>query len=109
MSIFQRIISKLRDMVHAIGEKIEERRAASLQEKLAELAKGTAYTDWPNSVEDLAYLVGEDGSYNGRRELWSDLGMEGVYKGTEKQNMALHARLLLELPTHGIPWPKVPA
>jgi hypothetical protein len=117
MSIFDRVISRLRDIlgtvreevherVEEVRERIEERRAASLKEKLAELAKGTPYTNWENSSEDLVYVVGEDGSFDGRKELWTHFRMEGEYKGTAKQNIALHARFLAELPSQGIPWPK---
>lgn len=117
MSIFDRIVSKLRDLVHGIGdavhekaedirEDIKERRAASLAEKLDELAKDQPYKNWRTSSEDLAYLVGEDGSFGGRKTLWSDLGFTDRYDGTASQNMKLHAKLIEELPSHGILWPK---
>jgi hypothetical protein len=116
MSIFDRVISRLRDIlgtvreevhekVEEVRERIEERQAASLKEKLAELAKGTSYTDWENSIEDMVYVVGEDGSYAGRAELWSVSGLNGAYKGTAAQNTALHKWFLAELPSRGIPWP----
>jgi hypothetical protein len=112
MSIFDRIVSKLRNIVAAIRdevgevrERLEERRQASLAEKLDELAKDKPYKNWRTSVEDLAYLVGEDGSYDGRAELWSGFRMKGEYKGTAAQNIELHAHMLEELPKHGIPWP----
>lgn len=124
MSLFDRIVSKLRDIVHSIAgdvheaaadvkerveevrEDIKERRAASLAEKLDELAANQPYKNWRESIEDVAYLVGEDGSFKGRTALWSDLGFTGEYKGTAEQNIELHARFIERLPSHGIPWPK---
>lgn len=111
--ILDRIIGRLRDLVQHVRaavdetrEKLQERRAESLKEKLNEMAKDTLYTDWRNSVTDLAFLVGEDGSFGGRKQLWADLKCEGKYTGSAEQNIALHAKLMEELPRHGIPWPK---
>jgi len=114
--ILDRIISKLRDILGTVREvvtqKIEEahehfeqRRAASLAEELDKLAATKPYKNWRTSAEDLAYLVGEDGSYDGRKQLWDDLRMTGAYKGSGAQNVRLHAKLLEELPRHGIPMP----
>ena len=117
MSILDRIISKLRDVLGAVREEVhetigeihehfEKRRAASLAEKLDELARDKPYKNWRLSIIDLAYLVGEDGSPAGRAALWADLGMPGEYKRTAAQNTALHARFLECLPKWGIPWPE---
>jgi hypothetical protein len=112
--ILDRIIGRLRDLVQHVRasidetrEKLQERRAESLREKLNEMAKDTPYSNWAISVADLANLVGEDGSFEGRKQLWADLRCEGKYTGSAEQNIALHAKLLEELPRHGIPWPKV--
>jgi hypothetical protein len=113
MSIFSRIVSKLRDIVRGIREEVgearerlEERRAASLAEKLDELAKTSSHKNWRVSIEDLVYLAGQDGSYDGRKALWDELECEGEYEGSGKQNIALHKRFLERLPSEGIPWPK---
>jgi len=112
VNILTRIIDKLKGFVAAVEQKAEEvvevferRRAASLAEKLDELAATKPYKNWRASVEDLAYLVGEDGSFEGRKALWADLACHGEYKGTAAQNRHLHAALLEALPDHGIPWP----
>lgn len=113
--IFDRIVSKLRNIIAAVvrdigeaHEKFEERRAASLAEELDKLAKGTNRTNWRQSIEDLVYLVDEDGSFDGRQELWDTMFAEAhaEYTGSYDQNRALHRRFLEELPKRGIPWPK---
>lgn len=107
ISFLRNIVKDVRSGVDEVREKLEERRAASLAEKLDELAKTQPYKNWRTSVEDLTYLAGEDGSYAGRKQLWSDLRCDGHdYEGSAEQNIALHKRLLEELPRHGIPWPK---
>lgn len=106
VTFLRNIVKEVRSDINEARDRLQERRAASLKEKLNEMAKGTLYADWQNSVTDLTYLVGEDGSYEGRKQLWADLRCEGKYEGSAEQNIALHARLLEELPKHGIPWPK---
>ncbi len=113
MGIFDRIVSKLRDIVHKIEgavedvhDRLEERRQASLAEELDKLAATKPYKNWRTSTEDLAYLVGEDGSFEGRAELWAALKFGGKYGGSAGQNIRLHARLMEAMPTHGIPWPE---
>jgi hypothetical protein len=102
MSILKRIIGRLREIVQAIGERIDERREARLADKLDELAADKPYKNWRSSSEDLAYLLGEDGSFEGRTDLWADLGFSGEYKGTAAQNVKLHARLLEEAAREGV-------
>lgn len=113
MSIFTKIIERLRDIVKRVEhradevrEHLEERQAASLAVHLDELAKTSPYKNWRTSIEDLVYLVGQDGSYDGRAALWADLGCNGDYEGSAKQNTTLHKAFLERLPSEGIPWPK---
>lgn len=112
MNILSRIIDKLKAIVGAViqkvdevAERFEERRAASLAQKLDELAATKPYKNWRHSIVDLAGLVGEDNSPAGRAALWHDLGLEGRYERTAAKNTRLHAALLEALPDHGIPWP----
>ncbi len=113
MNILTRIIDKLKAIVGAVVQKVDEvaehfekRRADSLAAELDKLAVGKQYKNWRTSVRDLAYLVGEDGSFDGRKQLWADLACEGRYEGTAAQNLRLHAALIEALPDHGIPWPE---
>jgi hypothetical protein len=115
MSILTRIRDALLDLIEDIKQNADEReehyqqrRAKSLKERLAELAKNSPYKNYLTSPEDLAYLVKLDGSYDGRKELWTELGFDGqhaptddAYKGTDKQNIKLHAALMNWLETEG--------
>ncbi len=114
MSILGRIFSKLRDIVKAVEKKhdeihehFEKRRAASLAEQLDKLAASTPYKNWRGSSQDLAYVLGEDGSPEGRAELWQELGLgpKKSYRRTAAQNLRLHATLLERAAIDGIPWP----
>jgi hypothetical protein len=112
MSIFGKIIERLRSIVKGVEkhteevrERYEERQAESLAVQLDEMAKDVPYKNWRTSIEDLVYLAGQDGSRKGRAALWADL-CEGPYKGTAEQNIELHKEFLARLPSEGIPWPK---
>jgi hypothetical protein len=113
--ILDRIISKLLDIVKAVArapdeirERFEERRSVALAEELDKLAATKPYKNWRGSSQDLAYVLGEDGSPAGRAELWESLGLglKQTYKRTAAQNLMLHAKLLERAGTHGIPWPE---
>jgi hypothetical protein len=113
MSIFGKIIERLRSIVKAVEHRAEEvrehyekRQAESLAVQLDEIAKGVPYKNWRTSIEDLVYLAGQDGSYAGRAALWADLKCNGEYEGSAKQNITLHKAFLERLPSEGIPWPK---
>jgi hypothetical protein len=121
MSILTRIRDALLGLIDDIKqnadereEQFQQRRAKTLKEKLAVLAKNSPYKNYLKSSEDLAYLVKLDGSYEGRKELWTELGFDGqhaptddAYKGSGEQNTKLHAALMKWLATTGnVPWPK---
>jgi len=56
--------------------------------------------DWKTSIVDLMKLLGLDSSYGHRKELASEMGIEG-YKGSEEQNIALHKVVLKKLAENG--------
>lgn len=112
MSILSNIIDKLKGIVGAVEQKADEvvkyfekRRAEALAAHLDALARNKPYKNWRTSSQDLAYLVGEDGSFEGRAELWDDLNCHGEYKGNASQNLRLHAALLDRAASDGVPWP----
>jgi hypothetical protein len=115
MSILTRIRDALLDLIVGVeqetGETTElfqQRCGKTMMEKLDALAANSPYKNWRKSSEDLAYLVKLDGSYEGRKELWTELGFDGqhaptddAYKGTKQQNIKLHAALMEWLETEG--------
>lgn len=112
MSILTRIIDKLKQIVGRVEERVDEikdnlqqRRRESLAAELDKLASDKPYKNWRVSSEDLAFLLDEDGSYPGRKALWSELGLGGDYRGSAMQNMRLHLALLDRASIDGIPWP----
>lgn len=113
MSIFRKIVERLRSIVKAVEhhaeevrERYEERQAKSLAVQLDEMAKDSSFKNWRKSIEDLVYLVGQDGSFKGREILWDEMDCVGEYKGTAEQNITLHKAFLARLPSEGIPWPR---
>jgi hypothetical protein len=56
--------------------------------------------DWKKSIVDLMKLVGIDASYEHRKELAQEVGIEG-YHGTEDQNIELHKKVLAKLAANG--------
>jgi hypothetical protein len=113
MSIFTKIVERLRNIVKAVEHRTEEvrehyqeRQAESLAVMLDEMAKTSPYKNWRKSIEDLVYLAGQDGSFKGREVLWDEMHCTGEYTGSAEQNIALHKAFLARLPSEGIPWPK---
>jgi predicted Zn-dependent protease len=101
MSILEKIVGRLKQIAAGISEKVEEvrekfeeRRAERLAARLDEMAADTPYKNWRTSVQDLAYLIGEDGSYDGRKALWEALRFTQAYKGSVGQNEELRTRLM---------------
>lgn len=56
--------------------------------------------NWQTSIVDLMKLVGLDPSFENRKELAGELGIEG-YEGTAEQNIALHHAVLNLLALEG--------
>ena len=56
--------------------------------------------NWQTSIVDLMKLVGLDPSFENRKELAGELGMEG-YEGTAEQNIALHHAVMNLLALEG--------
>ena len=56
--------------------------------------------NWQTSIVDLMKLVGLDPSFDNRKELAGELGMEG-YEGTAEQNIALHHAVMSLLALEG--------
>lgn len=98
---------RIHDQVEDVKEHIEEHLENRLTENLDELAKGKPYKNWRRSAEDFAYLVGEDGSYEGRKELWAECGLEGKFEGKPDQNELLRKTMFeaLARPPYNIPLP----
>ena len=69
--------------------------------KLDELAANTSEDlDWKVSIVDLLKLLGIESSYDHRKELAEEMGIEG-YEGTAEQNVALHKAVLQKLADNG--------
>jgi hypothetical protein len=68
--------------------------------KLDELSEGNPDLDWKSSIVDLMELVGIDSSYEHRKELAQEMGIEG-YHGTAEQNIELHKAVLQRLAENG--------
>lgn len=56
--------------------------------------------NWQTSIVDLMKLVGLDPSFENRKELADELGIEG-YEGTAEQNIALHHAVMNLLALEG--------
>ncbi len=56
--------------------------------------------NWQTSIVDLMKMVGVDPSFENRKELAGELGLED-YTGTAEQNMALHHAVLNMLAAEG--------
>jgi len=56
--------------------------------------------NWQTSIVDLMKLVGLDPSFENRKELAGELGIEG-YEGTAEQNIALHHAVMNLLALEG--------
>jgi pyocin large subunit-like protein len=68
--------------------------------KLEELAASNSNLNWKTSIVDLMKLLGIDSSYAHRKELASEVGIDG-YEGTAEQNIALHKAVLKKLAENG--------
>jgi hypothetical protein len=68
--------------------------------KLDELSQDKPDLDWKNSIVDLLELVGIDSSYENRKELAQEVGIEG-YHGTAEQNIELHKKVLQKIAENG--------
>jgi 3-oxoacyl-ACP reductase-like protein len=56
--------------------------------------------NWQTSIVDLMKMVGLDPSFDNRKELAGELGIEG-YEGTAEQNIALHHAVMNLLALEG--------
>ncbi len=56
--------------------------------------------DWKNSIVDLLELLQIDSSYENRKELAKEMGIED-YHGTAEQNIALHKAVLQKIAANG--------
>lgn len=106
-------IEQVREHVHEEAErldkKIDQRLEERLAERLDEIAVTTGATNWRNSAEDLAKVAGEDGSFRGRQQLWTDVGFEEKYTGSAEQNIKLHAAMWKALvDNYGVCLPDLP-
>ncbi len=68
--------------------------------KLEELSADKPDLDWKESIVDLMELLGIDSSYEHRKELAQEVGIEG-YHGTAEQNIELHKAVLTKLAENG--------
>jgi len=72
---------------------------AQLHAHIAALPDADKY-NWQTSIVDLMKLVGLDPSFENRKELAGELGIEG-YEGTAEQNIALHHAVMNLLALEG--------
>lgn len=72
---------------------------AAMQARIAALP-GAEKFHWQTSIVDLMKLVGIDPSFENRKELADELGLEG-YTGTADQNIALHHAVMNLLALEG--------
>ena len=70
---------------------------------LAELAaKGIEELDWRHSVVDLLKLLRLDSGLKARKELWADMGQEGLFEGTAEQNLRLRDLVIARVADHNV-------
>ncbi len=72
---------------------------AAMNERISQMA-GAEKFNWRTSLVDLMKMVGVDPSFENRKELADELGLED-YSGTAEQNMALHHAVLNMLAAEG--------
>ena len=68
--------------------------------KLESLSEQNPGLNWKTSIVDLMKLLGLDSAYAHRKELASEMGIEG-YEGTAEQNIALHKAVLGKIAQNG--------
>lgn len=68
--------------------------------KLDTLSEQNPGLNWKTSIVDLMKLLGLDSAYAHRKELASEMGIEG-YEGTAEQNIALHKAVLEKIAQNG--------
>lgn len=72
---------------------------AAMNERISRMA-GAEKFNWRTSLVDLMKMVGVDPSFENRKELAGELGLED-YTGTAEQNIALHHAVLNMLAADG--------
>ena len=82
--------------VPAAPEPISE---AAMAERITQMA-GAEKFNWRTSIVDLMKMVGVDPSFENRKKLADELGLED-YTGTAEQNIALHHAVLNMLAAEG--------
>lgn len=88
------IISRIREKRECTEEEVRTMSTAERDAALNELAAASPYKNWRASVQDLGYLVGEDGSYDGRETMWKEAKLPGKYTGSAEQNRQLSDHIL---------------
>ena len=68
--------------------------------KLEALSEENPGLNWKTSIVDLLKLLGLDSSYDHRKELAQEVGIEG-YEGTAEQNLELHKAVLAKIAQNG--------
>lgn len=53
--------------------------------------------DWPVSIVDLLKILHLDSRFEARNTLWGELGGDGIYAGSPKQNEWLHGQVMQEV------------
>jgi len=79
---------------------VEAMSEVDVAAKLETLSEQNPGLNWKTSIVDLMKLLGLDSSYAHRKELASEVGIEG-YEGTAEQNIALHKAVLNKLAENG--------
>lgn len=72
---------------------------AAMAERVSRMPGADSH-NWRTSIVDLMTMVGVDPSFENRKELADELGLED-YSGTAEQNMALHHAVLNMLAAEG--------
>lgn len=72
---------------------------AAMEERVSRMPGADSH-NWKTSIVDLMKMVGVDPSFENRKELADELGLED-YSGTAEQNMALHHAVLNMLAAEG--------
>lgn len=103
----EQLHERIHDEAARIGDKIDKRRAEQIWKRIDELAVASGQPLKPRtSIVDLLKALGLDSSFEARKELWTDAGCMGEYKGTAEQNDMLHAAVLDKLAHDGFPRPE---
>ncbi|MFM7348022.1 MAG: DUF3597 family protein [Erythrobacter sp.] len=71
----------------------------AMEERIARMP-GASEHNWKTSIVDLMKMVGVDPSFDNRKDLADELGLE-KYTGTAEQNIALHHAVLNLLAAEG--------